>query len=622
MIVRKTWFNALLLSLASFTTSYAQSTTGDAQDLVNRWLQENGTCRGSSGPDTLSACDRRQTIGQQLYAMGYCYGKQGEFGYQMQWHPCNPTSTRPERAQAQLGPSFDCGAPSVATQPLAQLICSSDDLSKAEMSYVIAYQALRHSMDDSGRRRLASDANGFAQGTAAACNIQRAGKLNRPPSSQEALCIKERFEAQRLLLLGRMQGHILEEAKLTPEDALAIQKKLQSKGLLPVGATVDGIFGPATRTAIEEWQRSVGQRVTGFASLAILNGAADTAGPAPQQRMSATQQAQTAIPTSPQLLTQTPLRQPSPNPFSSQLEPRLYRKYEELQQQHLRDMQQLQDKAEQRLQALRSGQGMIPAQAGRTSRDRNPYFEIGSQTAPAAETAAQRRDSERKDQAIKLAKQEMARQEEEWMRERERLDKIFSEQVLLENQRTNEVERQRRQQVELQIQTEQRERERVAKQIEAEQRAKLPPIISVEPSTNSAPPSAPPRGQIAQGLPGPAARGWFVLMGPTEVVAPTGSFDGKEWTAENAQAYRSTMMGFLEKENAACMAVVVEEDKNDLPSVQLPDPRFFLYGAAMMTKRRFGPFRSFDDAIASLQKAGWTHGMYNIPWLFVARSGC
>jgi hypothetical protein len=65
--------------------------------LVDLWIVANGQCRGGSGDDprTPAACDRRQALGHQLDALNWCYGRRGEYGYQMQWHRCGPTSTRP-----------------------------------------------------------------------------------------------------------------------------------------------------------------------------------------------------------------------------------------------------------------------------------------------------------------------------------------------------------------------------------------------------------------------------------------------------------------------------------------------------------------------------------------------
>jgi hypothetical protein len=58
--------------------------------IIAQWQQQNGTCRGNSGddPETMKACDRREVVGAALESVGWCYGREGEYGYQMDWHQC------------------------------------------------------------------------------------------------------------------------------------------------------------------------------------------------------------------------------------------------------------------------------------------------------------------------------------------------------------------------------------------------------------------------------------------------------------------------------------------------------------------------------------------------------
>ena len=64
--------------------------------LLQHWENENLNCRGGSGddPKTLVACERRNSISLKLENVGWCYGRKGEFDYQMQWHQCDATSIR------------------------------------------------------------------------------------------------------------------------------------------------------------------------------------------------------------------------------------------------------------------------------------------------------------------------------------------------------------------------------------------------------------------------------------------------------------------------------------------------------------------------------------------------
>jgi hypothetical protein len=62
----------------------------EPQRIISQWMQQNGDCRGGRGDadNTWRACDRREAIGTKLEAVGWCYGRENEAGYQMQWHLC------------------------------------------------------------------------------------------------------------------------------------------------------------------------------------------------------------------------------------------------------------------------------------------------------------------------------------------------------------------------------------------------------------------------------------------------------------------------------------------------------------------------------------------------------
>jgi hypothetical protein len=64
--------------------------------LLSQWHDENGECRGGSGdkPETLEACDRREELSVKIGRLNWCYGREGEYGYQNEWHQCGPTSLR------------------------------------------------------------------------------------------------------------------------------------------------------------------------------------------------------------------------------------------------------------------------------------------------------------------------------------------------------------------------------------------------------------------------------------------------------------------------------------------------------------------------------------------------
>jgi hypothetical protein len=65
--------------------------------LIQLWQDASSDCRGYPGDDprSVKGCAERDLYGRKLAAVGWCYGRRGELGYQMQWHRCGPNSIRP-----------------------------------------------------------------------------------------------------------------------------------------------------------------------------------------------------------------------------------------------------------------------------------------------------------------------------------------------------------------------------------------------------------------------------------------------------------------------------------------------------------------------------------------------
>jgi S1-C subfamily serine protease len=190
------------------------------------------------------------------------------------------------RRPDQVGPSFDCGAKPVATQPLAQMICKSRELAYTELSYVIAYQALREASTPAERKGMVDEANGLVNGIIDQCSIAKSGVLPGAPTDANVQCVKAHFTRQRVELISRAAGPARDEAILDPPETIAIQRALQGKSYLPASAEIDGVFGPVTRQAIAAWQKDNRLQETGFGSrvmLAALAGGpqASTAPPPP-----------------------------------------------------------------------------------------------------------------------------------------------------------------------------------------------------------------------------------------------------------------------------------------------------------------------------------------------------
>jgi peptidoglycan hydrolase-like protein with peptidoglycan-binding domain len=179
-----------------------------------------------------------------------------------------PSSPGPPVA---MGPSFDCGTKAVSEQPLAQMICASRELAYRELSYVIAYQALKEASSPDQRKTMVAEANALVVAINDRCNLPTNGALRRSPTEQEVGCIGALFQQERAALIERTAGVTRDEAVLGPVDTFKIQTALQAQAYLSRSDTVDGVFGPVTRKAISAWQRDNGIRETGFGSKALID---------------------------------------------------------------------------------------------------------------------------------------------------------------------------------------------------------------------------------------------------------------------------------------------------------------------------------------------------------------
>jgi TPR repeat protein len=159
-----------------------------------------------------------------------------------------------------IGPSFDC---SKASAPLPQYICASPDLSRTDLEFAQAYYALRQQVGPAGSQALKLEAVDFQNRVAQQCGIDRSGALP-PDSGALAACLQRGYAEQRSVWLSRLTGAAMEEASRPVEEQVALQRDLQASSLLPPTATIDGVYGAATRTAILTWQHSRRLPETGF----------------------------------------------------------------------------------------------------------------------------------------------------------------------------------------------------------------------------------------------------------------------------------------------------------------------------------------------------------------------
>ena len=87
------WLTALVIVTAP-TMAHAQAAV--VRDLLSVERDLNSMCRGWSGDEkhTDQVCAVRDKMNKALNKMGYCYGKHGQIGADMEWHKCTRNSLR------------------------------------------------------------------------------------------------------------------------------------------------------------------------------------------------------------------------------------------------------------------------------------------------------------------------------------------------------------------------------------------------------------------------------------------------------------------------------------------------------------------------------------------------
>jgi uncharacterized protein len=185
------------------------------------------------------------------------------------YKPTMAPSPPPPRAESApvapapaIRPSFDCGA---AHQPLAVTICADATLSLADLRYVQAYQALRQAAPADKKWTLQQETISFVSDVEASCGLSSQGTAP-PLTEQLRMCISAAYNKQRLDWISRLPPVALPEVYRPLDKHIAVQRDLIELGFLPASATADGVYGPATRTAIVAWQEAHGQTPTAFLS--------------------------------------------------------------------------------------------------------------------------------------------------------------------------------------------------------------------------------------------------------------------------------------------------------------------------------------------------------------------
>lgn len=84
---------ATVLALGLPAVAYAQS--DDVKTLIHQEETLDNICRGNSGddPNTIKACDVRDSIDKKLKTKGWCWGPDNAPGYQKHWVKCKVKKT-------------------------------------------------------------------------------------------------------------------------------------------------------------------------------------------------------------------------------------------------------------------------------------------------------------------------------------------------------------------------------------------------------------------------------------------------------------------------------------------------------------------------------------------------
>jgi peptidoglycan hydrolase-like protein with peptidoglycan-binding domain len=165
-----------------------------------------------------------------------------------------------------VGPSFPCTPAPI--DALSRLTCSNDTLARSEIRMVQTYYTLRQLVGPDGQKPIKSEFLSFVVNTRRVCGLPPVeptrDQSQFPLPANAANCVTASYDGQRTAWASRLSGPAAEEAARAPEQNIAVQGRLQSLDFLPKDATIDGVFGTGTRTALLAWQRAKNRPETGF----------------------------------------------------------------------------------------------------------------------------------------------------------------------------------------------------------------------------------------------------------------------------------------------------------------------------------------------------------------------
>jgi uncharacterized protein/predicted aspartyl protease len=160
-----------------------------------------------------------------------------------------------------IGPGFDCAAASHDT--LAAMVCADPDLARTDLRFNQAFWALLQQLDETHRRQFKQEDVEFLERVHAQCGVPHSGGLT-PEVLSARPCVKQAYEAERSLWISRLSGAAYEEATRPIEEHILLERRLRELALLTSPPIPEGVYGPTTRRAISDWQRSTGMPATGL----------------------------------------------------------------------------------------------------------------------------------------------------------------------------------------------------------------------------------------------------------------------------------------------------------------------------------------------------------------------
>lgn len=86
----------VLLAIGLPATAASDIPPADIQRIINQANEQYSACRGGEGgtdPDTNPHCIKGRELFDSLEKLGWCYGHEGQYGYEKKWEPCGRENT-------------------------------------------------------------------------------------------------------------------------------------------------------------------------------------------------------------------------------------------------------------------------------------------------------------------------------------------------------------------------------------------------------------------------------------------------------------------------------------------------------------------------------------------------